>query len=170
MATGYPSRLAMQASLPAVIVLDHVRSMYNAGAFFRTADAAAIEKLCLCGITAHPPQPGVSKTALGAEQSVPWEYFVDSLIPIRIYKARGYEIAAIETGPDAIDLFDWRPRFPVCVVFGNEVDGLAPDLLSACGAHVRLPMLGTKNSLNVATAGGIVAYELMRKFRQVHLP
>ena len=80
------------------------------------------------------------------------------------------EIAAIETGPNAIDLFDWQPRFPVCVVFGNEVDGLTPDLLSACDTHVRLPMLGSKNSLNVATAGGVVAYELMRKYRRIHQP
>jgi tRNA G18 (ribose-2'-O)-methylase SpoU len=162
--------LATDTSVPAVIILDHVRSMYNAGAFFRTADAAALEKLCLCGITAHPPQPGVSKTALGAEETVAWEYFVDSLVPIRMYKARGYEIAAIETGHDAVDLFDWQPRFPVCVVFGNEVDGLTPELLSACDTHVRLPMLGRKNSLNVATAGGVVAYELLRKFRRSQHP
>ncbi len=155
----------MRIRLPAVIVLDHVRSMYNVGAFFRTADAAGLERLCLCGITAHPPQPGVAKTALGAEETVPWEYHVDSQVALRIYKAKGYEIAAIETGEAAIDLFDWQPRFPVCVIFGNEVDGLAPELLSVCDTHVRLPMQGVKNSLNVATAGGVVAYELLRKYR-----
>lgn len=152
--------------VPAVILLDHVRSMYNVGAFFRTADAAGLQRLILCGITAHPPQPGVSKTALGAEQTVPWEYHSDSQIPLRIYRSKGYQLAAIETGASAVDLFDWKPGWPVCVVFGNEVDGLSSDLLSICDVHVRLPMSGVKNSLNVATAGGVVAYELLRKHRQ----
>jgi 23S rRNA (guanosine2251-2'-O)-methyltransferase len=152
--------------VPVVILLDHVRSMYNVGAFFRTADAAALEKLLLCGITAHPPQEGIAKTALGAEQTVPWEYHVDALVPLRMMKARGYQVAAVETGEAAEDLFNWQPRWPLCVVFGNEVEGLSPELIACCDAHVRLPMRGVKNSLNVATAGGIVAYELLRKWRR----
>lgn len=152
--------------MPAVILLDHVRSMFNVGSFFRTADAAGLERLLLCGITAHPPQPGIAKTALGADQTVPWEYYVDSAVALRMFRARGYQLAAIETGERAVDLFDWTPRWPVCVVFGNEADGLDPDLVASCDAHVRLPMRGVKNSLNVATAGGIVAYELLRKWRQ----
>ena len=151
--------------LPVAIVLDHVRSMYNVGAFFRTADAVALERLLLCGITAHPPQPEIAKTALGAEQTVPWEYLTDSLVALRMLKARGYELAAIETGPNAVDLFEWTPRWPVAVVFGNEVDGLDASLIALCDAHIRLPMQGAKNSLNVATAGGVVAYELLRKHR-----
>lgn len=139
--------------------------MYNAGAFFRTADAVHLQKLILCGITAHPPQEGIAKTALGAEETVPWEYYTDALIPLRMLRARGYEIAAIETGPGAQDLFEWQPRWPVCVIFGNEVDGLGDGLMEVCDTHVRLPMHGQKNSLNVATAGGIVAYELLRKFQ-----
>ena len=151
--------------MPAVMLLDHVRSMFNVGSFFRTADAAGLERLLLCGITAHPPQPGIAKTALGADQTVPWEYYVDSAVALRIFKARGYQLAAIETGERAVDLFDWTPRWPVCVVFGNEVDGLGDGLMEVCDTHVRLPMHGSKNSLNVATAGGIVAYELLRKFK-----
>jgi len=139
--------------------------MYNAGAFFRTADAVGLEKLVLCGITAHPPQEGIAKTALGAEETVPWEYHTDALIPLRMLRSRGYEIAAIETGPGAQDLFDWQPRWPVCVVFGNEVDGLGDGLMEICDTHVRLPMHGQKNSLNGATAGGVVAYELLRNFK-----
>ena len=81
--------------------------------------------------------------------------------------ARGYELAAIETGAGAVDLFEWRPRWPVAVVFGNEVDGLDPSLVELCHTHVRLPMQGVKNSLNVATAGGVVAYELLRKHREL---
>lgn len=138
--------------------------MYNVGAFFRTADACRLERLILCGITAHPPQEGIAKTALGAHESVPWEYHTDSLVPLRMLRARGYQLAAIETGPTALDLFDFTPRFPLCAVFGNEVDGLSPDVISACDIQLSLPMRGSKNSLNVATAGGIVAYELLRRF------
>lgn len=153
-----------------MIVLDNVRSMYNVGAFFRTADAVRLERLVLCGITAHPPQEGIAKTALGAEQSVPWEYEMDTLVALRRYAARGYEIVAVETGAPSEDLFEWRPRWPVCVVFGNEVDGLGEGLLAVCGRRVRLPMYGEKNSLNVATAGGVVAYELLRKWLESQFP
>jgi tRNA G18 (ribose-2'-O)-methylase SpoU len=154
--------------LPLVIVLDNIRSMYNVGAFFRTADAAGAERLVLCGITAHPPQPGVAKTALGAERSVAWEYHVDTLVALRIYRARGYQLAAVETAEPALDLFAWEPRWPVCVVFGNEVDGLSEGVLAVCDARVRIPMFGAKSSLNVATAGGVVAYELRRKYGARH--
>src|ERR1043165_110239 len=151
--------------LPVRVVLDNVRSMYNVGAFFRTADAARIEKLCLCGITAKPPKSAITKTALGAEETVPWEHAWDALPLVQAMRGRGCEIAAIETSVHAIDLFDWTPRFPVCVVFGHEVEGIAPALSALCDTHVRIPMLGTKHSLNVATAGGIVTYELLRKYR-----
>lgn len=153
--------------VPAVLLLDHVRSAYNTGAFFRTADGAGLERLVLCGITPRPDVTGVAKTALGAEETVPWEYHVDALTAVRALKARGYEIAAMETSPVAVDLFDWQPRFPVCVLFGNEVDGLGEGLLECCDTFVRLPMLGRKHSLNVATAGGVVAYELLRKYRRL---
>lgn len=151
--------------LPVVVVLDNVRSMYNAGAFFRTCDAAGAETLVLCGITAHPPQPGVAKTALGAERTVPWRYETDTLVALRMYKARGYELAAVETADPSADLFGWQPRWPVCLVFGNEVDGLSEGVLAVCDVRVRIPMHGSKNSLNVATAGGVVLYELLRKWR-----
>ncbi len=151
--------------LPVTVLLDNVRSMYNAGAFFRTCDAAGVEKLVLCGITAHPPQPGVAKTALGAERTVPWQYEMDTLVALRIWKARGCQLAAVETSEPSVDLFDWQPRWPVCLVFGNEVDGLSAAVLDACDIRVRIPMRGLKSSLNVATAGGIVVYELLRKWR-----
>src|SRR5215831_16185347 len=100
-------------TLPVTIVLDNVRSMYNVGAFFRTADAAAVEKLCLCGITGRPPKLAITKTALGAEETVPWEHAVDAHALVAGLRERGYEIAAVETSVHAVDLFDWRPRFPV---------------------------------------------------------
>ena len=153
--------------LPVAVLLDNVRSMYNVGAFFRTMDAAACEKLYLCGITARPPKRAITKTALGSEENVAWEYHGDPLEVAQGLHLRNYEIAAIETTPQAVDLFDWRPRFPVCLLFGHEVDGLNPRLLESCDTHVRIPMLGRKYSLNVATAGGVVIYELLRKYRRL---
>jgi tRNA G18 (ribose-2'-O)-methylase SpoU len=151
------------SSLPAAILLDNVRSLYNVGSFFRTADAVRAEKLYLCGITGRPPKRAISKTALGAEETVAWEHTWAPLPLLETLRAQGYEIAAIETAVHAVDLFDWAPRFPVCVVFGHEVDGIRPELSALADTHVRIPMLGTKHSLNVATAGGVVLYELLRR-------
>jgi len=154
--------------LPVSILLDNVRSMYNVGAFFRTADGAGIERLLLSGITARPPKNAIRKTALGAEQRVSWEPVEDTATLVNQLREREYEIAAIETSTSAVDIFEWQPRFPVCVLFGHEVDGLRPALLAACDTHVRIPMLGLKHSLNVASAGAIVIYELLRKYRALH--
>ena len=154
-------------TLPVAVLLDNVRSMYNVGAFFRTADAAAVEKLYLCGITGYPPKKEIAKTALGAELTVRWEHAEDPLAVAESLRARGYELAAIETSVHAVDLFDWSPRWPVCLVFGHEVDGVRQDVAALCDTHVRIPMLGTKHSLNVATAAGVVIYELLRKYREL---
>ncbi|HZS54885.1 MAG TPA: TrmH family RNA methyltransferase [Bryobacteraceae bacterium] len=151
--------------LPVTILLDNVRSMYNVGAFFRTADGAGIERLLLSGITARPPKNAITKTALGAETRVPWQSVDNAVEALNALRSNAYEIAAIETSNRAIDLFDWRPKFPVCVLFGHEVDGLPARLLELCDTHVRIPMLGLKHSLNVASAGAIVMYELLRKYR-----
>jgi len=157
------------AGLPVAILLDNVRSMYNVGAFFRTGDAARIEKLYLCGITSYPPKPAISKTALGAEETVAWQHEWEPAPLLAGVRERGYEIAAVETTVHAVDLFDWTPRFPVCVVFGHEVDRIRPEVSQLCDTHVRIPMLGAKHSLNVATAGGVVIYELLRKYRALSL-
>lgn len=154
--------------LPVSILLDNVRSMYNVGAFFRTADGAGVERLLLSGITARPPKNAIRKTALGADERVPWNAIENALQAVQQLSSQGYEIAAIETSTRAIDIFDWQPRFPICVVFGHEVEGLAPALLELCDTHVRIPMLGVKHSLNVASAGAIVMYELLRKYRSLH--
>ncbi len=151
--------------LPVCILLDNVRSMYNVGAFFRTADGAGIERLLLSGITARPPKNAIAKTALGAEARVPWEDCQNPIAGIENLRTHGYEVAAIETSVKALDIFDWQPRFPVCVMFGHEVDGLNPALLKLCDTHVRIPMLGLKHSLNVASAAAIAMYELLRKYR-----
>ncbi len=153
--------------LPASVLLDNVRSMYNVGAFFRTADAVRLERLFLCGITARPPKRSITKTALGAEETVAWEHSWEPAAVVDSLRARGCEIAAVETTLRSVDLFDWRPAFPVCVLFGHEVDGVRAELLDLCDTHIRIPMLGAKHSLNVATAGGVVLYELLRKYRRM---
>jgi 23S rRNA (guanosine2251-2'-O)-methyltransferase len=153
--------------LPVSVMLENVRSLYNVGAFFRTGDAAGIEKLYLAGITGHPPQNMISKTALGAEETLAWEHTREPVALIERLRGAGHEIVAIETSVHAVDLFDWRPRFPVCVLFGHETDGLTPEVGALADTHVRIPMLGMKHSLNVATAGGVVLYELLRKYRML---
>jgi len=156
--------------LPVTILLDNVRSLYNVGAFFRTADAVRAEQIVLAGISPTPADPRIAKTALGAERSVPWTTVTAAGAAIDDLRRRGREIAAIETSLHAVDVLDWQPAFPVCVVFGHEVDGLPQDLLDRCDIHVRIPTLGSKRSLNVATAGGVVLYELLRKYRDLGRP
>lgn len=151
--------------LPVVVLLDNVRSLYNVGSFFRTCDAVRVRQLLLAGITACPPNPQIAKTALGAQDSVPWEHVVNSAATLQRLRGDGCQLAAVETSLWAVDLFDWQPSFPVCLAFGHEVDGLPSALLDACDVHVRIPTLGLKQSLNVATAGGVVLYELLRKYR-----
>jgi 23S rRNA (guanosine2251-2'-O)-methyltransferase len=153
--------------LPVTVLLENVRSLYNVGAFFRTGDAVRLERLVLAGITAAPPNPRIAKTALGAEATVPWERADEAAGVLATMRREGWQIAAIETSLHAVDLFDWHPQFPVCVAFGHEVDGLSTATLEACDVHVRIPTLGLKQSLNVATAGGVVLYELLRKYRSL---
>jgi tRNA G18 (ribose-2'-O)-methylase SpoU len=167
LATQAAKPYAGLAPIPVSILLDDVRSLYNVGAFFRTTDAAGCERLYLCGITGRPPKPGIAKTALGSEETVPWEHHADAGSVLQLLRQGGYEIAAVETSVHAIDLFEWQPRFPVCLLFGHEVDGLRVALLEQCDTHVRIPMLGRKHSLNVASAGAVVLYELLRKYRQM---
>jgi len=151
--------------LPVRVMLDSVRSAYNVGAFFRTMDAVGADVLYLAGFTARPPHRKIAKTALGAEETVRWEGVDEPPASLARLRAEGYEIAAVETSVRAVDLFEWAPAYPVCVVFGHEVGGLRPEVLASCDTRVRLPMLGRKHSLNVATAGGVVLYELLRKYR-----
>lgn len=122
----------------------------------------------LCGITPRPDQGSrqrraIAKTALGAENSVPWEYEADATDALRRLAADGYQRVSVETAPDAVDLFEWTPRWPVCLVFGHEVVGVSPTLVPHVDTVIRIPMLGHKRSLNVATAAGVVLYELLRR-------
>jgi 23S rRNA (guanosine2251-2'-O)-methyltransferase len=165
-ATGAAAIYAGIDRLPVVILLDNVRSLYNVGSFFRTGDAVRVQRVILSGITADPDDRRIAKTALGAERSVPWERTTDAPATLDGLREQGYQPVAVETSVTAVDLFDWVPHFPVCLVFGHETDGIAQPVQDRCDLHVRIPTLGLKQSLNVATAGGVVLYELLRKYRE----
>lgn len=150
-----------------VVLLDNIRSLYNTGSILRTADAAGVERVVLCGITPRPDQGGrqrraIAKTALGAEESVSWEHHADTATALRALTADGYRIVALETSPQAVDLFTWSPDWPVCLVFGHERQGISDELAPLLHTVIRIPMLGKKGSLNVATAAGVALYELLR--------
>ena len=122
----------------------------------------------LCGITPRPDQGSrqrraIAKTALGAQETVTWEYEADTAAALKKLASDGYQLVAVETAPDAVNLFEWTPRWPVCLVFGHEVDGVSVSLAPHVDAVIRIPMLGHKRSLNVATAAGVVLYELLRR-------
>jgi 23S rRNA (guanosine2251-2'-O)-methyltransferase len=151
-----------------VVVLDNIRSLYNTGSILRTADASGVERVVLCGITPRPDQGSrqrraIAKTALGAEDSVSWEYRPDVVSALRTLVDDGYQVVAVEPASDAVNLFEWTPAWPVCLVFGHEREGVSPSLAPHIDAVVRIPMLGHKRSLNVATAAGVVLYELLRQ-------
>ena len=153
--------------LPIVVLLDNIRSLYKTGSILRTADASGVERVVLCGITPRPDQGGrqrraISKTALGAEDSVRWEYQPDAETALRAMAADGYHTVAVETSAEAVNLFEWTPRWPLCLVFGHEVDGVSSTLATHVDTVIQIPMLGQKKSLNVATAAGVVLYELLR--------
>jgi tRNA G18 (ribose-2'-O)-methylase SpoU len=151
--------------LPVTVLLDNVRSLYNVGSFFRTGDAVRVQQILVAGITAGADDPRIAKTALGAERSVSWSRVPDVPSALETLRAGGWQLAAVETSARSVDIFDWEPVFPVCVVFGHEVDGISPEARERCDLHVRIPTLGLKQSINVATAGGVVLYELLRMYR-----
>ena len=143
------------------LILDNIRSMYNVGAIFRTADAARIKKLYLCGITATPPRKEIEKTALKTIDYVPWEHINTSKLIVNSLKQKGTQIIALEQTDDSIDYREFDYEKPVAIVVGNEVDGIAQEILELCDAAVEIPMLGIANSLNISTATGIILYHLL---------
>ncbi len=151
--------------LPVVVVLDNVRSVHNVGSVFRTADAFRLSGLCLCGITACPPSAEMHKTALGAEDSVAWEYFGDTLEAVRRLRAGGYEVLSVEQveGSVRLDEFKARPDGRYALVLGNEVKGVRQDVVDASDGALEIPQFGTKHSLNVSVTAGIVMWELARQ-------
>ncbi len=153
--------------IPLIVVLDDVRSLHNVGSVFRTADAYRVEKIVLCGITATPPNAEIHKTALGAEFSVEWNYFSSAVEAVQALKNDGYTVFAIEQAEGSISMDDFRhdagKRY--AVVLGNEVKGVQQSVIDLCNGCLELPQFGTKHSLNVSVAAGIVIWEIAKIFR-----
>ena len=151
---------ATMQKMPVVVVLDNVRSMQNVGAFFRTGDAFAIERIYLCGITATPPARDIHKTALGAELTVPWHYMETTLEAVEQLKQEGYTLLAIEQveGALMLDAFRADPTCRYALVFGNEVAGVDQVVVDRCDGAIEIPQIGTKHSINVSVSGGVVLW------------
>ena len=155
--------------LPVSVVLDNVRSIYNVGSIFRTSDGAMIERLYLCGYTPHPPRKEIEKTALGATQSVPWEYRQSPREQILELRAKHVKICALELTTHSIPYYKIaREDFPLCLVVGNELTGISKELLELADLAIEIPMFGIKQSLNVAVAYGIALFELSRICRSTN--
>lgn len=149
------------------IILDDVRSMMNTGSIFRTADAFRVEKIWLCGITATPPHREIQKTALGATETVAWEYHGNCSELVKMLKDKGVVIVAIEQLHERIMLDEWQidPANPMALVFGNEVHGVSEEVLELCDYGVEIPQAGTKHSLNIGVSAGIVIWEAFRQLQ-----
>lgn len=144
-----------------IILLAHdIRSLWNVGSLFRTCDAMSVEKLWLTGYTGTPPRREIAKTALGADEWVPWEHTVDPLQVLDSYAAEGWRLVALEQTPTAIDVSAYVPHDRVLLVVGHEVLGVPAAILERCTDHIHIPMLGKKNSLNVTVAAGIALHRL----------
>ena len=148
--------------LPVTLVLDNVRSEMNVGSVFRTADAFLIEKICLCGITPQPPKAEIHKTALGAEDSVAWQYYPTALEPIEQLRADGYTVCSIEQvhGSVSLEQFVVKNDQKLAIVLGNEVKGVSQDVVDASDLCVEIPQHGTKHSLNISCCAAIVMWQV----------
>jgi len=147
-----------------ILILDNIRSRENVGSIFRTADAAGVSKIYLCGITPIPPHEKISKTALGAETFVSWEYRKQTwrfLLELKNQNSK-IKIIGLEQTKESVDIFKFKPKFPLVLVVGNEVNGLSPQILKYCDKKISIPMYGKKESLNVAVAAGIALYQIIQ--------
>lgn len=164
---GRPSVEAFAAmkKMPVTVVLDNVRSAQNVGAFFRTGDAFAVERIALCGITAAPPSRDIHKTALGAERTVRWSYHAATTECIAQLHDEGYAVLAVEQVEGAVTLDGFRPEPGVkyALVFGNEVDGVGQEAVDLCDGALEIPQAGTKHSINVSVAGGVVLWAFFQR-------
>ncbi|SFB89110.1 SpoU rRNA Methylase family protein [Flagellimonas taeanensis] len=150
---------------PIIVILDNVRSLNNIGSVFRTADAFLVQKIYLCGITATPPHKDIRKTALGATESVDWEYRKDTLELVKEMKQAGIKTISVEQAENAIMLNDFKVdgNKMVALIFGNEVKGVSQEVVSASDAVLEIPQLGTKHSLNISVSAGIVVWDIWSK-------
>ncbi|WP_300897020.1 TrmH family RNA methyltransferase [uncultured Alistipes sp.] len=152
---------ARMERMPVTVVLDNIRSAQNVGSFFRTADAFAAERICLCGITAVPPAREIHKTALGAELTVAWSRHERTADCLEALRREGCRILAVEQVEGSEGLDDFRPEAGIryALVFGNEVEGVSQEAVDACDGAIEIPQAGTKHSLNVSVAGGVVLWK-----------
>jgi len=152
--------------LPISILVENIRSVHNVGSIFRSADGFGAEKIYLSGYTAHPPREDLHKTALGAEDAVPWEYFKNPLDAAAVIKKQSIPLILIEQTKQSKSMYEIDWEFPVCFIVGNEVSGVSEELSAMADIHVELPMRGVKQSLNVSVATGVVGYEFSRYYSQ----
>ncbi|TAK63982.1 MAG: TrmH family RNA methyltransferase [Bacteroidetes bacterium] len=158
-----PEQLKELPRLPIYVLLDNIRSLYNVGSIFRTSDGARIEKLFLTGYTPYPPRKEIEKTALGATNTVPWEYHRDPLIPIAELKSKGVKICTLEHTDKSIPYFTLEKKdFPLCLIVGNEITGVRKELIAETDCAVDIPMFGMKQSLNASVAYGIAVFEFVK--------
>ena len=162
-----PEMYRASEKFPAVLVLDNIRSMMNTGSVFRTADAFLLEGILLCGFTATPPHREIHKTALGATESVAWEYFEKTTDAILQLKQAGYTVVALEQTTESIDLRVFEPdaEKKYAFVFGNEVKGVDQEVLALCDLCLEIPQFGTKHSLNISVTAGMVIWDIFCKMR-----
>lgn len=153
------------SKIPVIAVLENVRSAYNVGSVFRTADAFLLEAVYITGYTAHPPHKEIKKTALGAEDTVRWKYFKEMADAVADLRSEGYIIFGVEQVSTSISLekFEQEANTKLAFIFGNEVTGVEHKTLELCDGTVEIPQMGTKHSLNIATAAGVVLWEVVRK-------
>jgi 23S rRNA (guanosine2251-2'-O)-methyltransferase len=144
-----------------IVVLDNIRSMHNVGSVFRTCDAFLIEAIYLCGYTPQPPHREINKTALGATETVQWNYYNTTTEAIQALKAKEYKIFAVEQVADSLSLENYNYESPMAVIFGNEVEGVDNTVLKLVDGCIEIPQLGMKHSLNISVAAGIVLWQLV---------
>ena len=155
---------------PIYVIVENVRSLFNVGAIFRAADGVRARKIFLTGFTGAPPRPEIAKVALGAECAVPWVRRGDTRSVIRDLRREGVHVLGLERTDRSLDFQDYAYPFPVAVVVGHEIAGVAEETLSACDACVHIPMCGAKRSLNVSVASGVLLYEVFRRLRSHRVP
>lgn len=164
-----PEEFREETKIPLVVVLDNVRSMHNTGSVFRTSDAFRVGLVVLCGITATPPQAEIHKTALGAENTVEWKYFEDTIDAAKWLKNEGYKLVAIEQahGSTMLPQFKAVSGQKYAVFLGNEVKGVQQQVIDFCDFCVEIPQFGTKHSLNVSVTAGIVIWEFFMQTAKI---
>jgi tRNA G18 (ribose-2'-O)-methylase SpoU len=157
-------QLKSMPRFPIYALIEDIRSMHNVGSIFRSSDGARLMKLFLCGFTACPPRSEIDKTALGATESVPWAYYRAPMEVIRELKARAVNIVVVEHTANSINYSEADFRFPLCLVMGNEVDGVSGEIVQQANLSIEIPMFGLKQSLNVSVAYGVVLYHVLDNY------